>query len=112
MKKALSITLGVLLILCGVLYVLEVFGIGNINFSLNGWWTLFIIIPCINGIFTSKDKIGSAIGLLIGVLLLLAAQEIVSYDIIWKLTAPAIIVAIGVKIIIKALRAPKNNSNV
>lgn len=71
-------------------------------FLLMGWWTLFIIIPCLNGLFTSKDKFGNFIGLSVGVLLLLAAQDVFEYDMIWKIIVPVIIIMLGIKLIVKS----------
>lgn len=103
LKKATGILLGALLICCGVVAALNVFGVANINFSLDGWWTLFIIIPSVSGLLTSKDKAGSLIGLGFGVMLLLAARDVIDYDMVWKILVPVIIVALGVKIIVKTV---------
>lgn len=111
MKKSIGVTIGFLLIVCGALYILGAFGVVDVSFSLNGWWTLFIIIPCFNGIFESKDKIGNIVGLLLGILLLLAAQDVFEYDMVWKIFAPAIVVAIGAKMIMKSSRDTKKNES-
>ncbi|MBQ8541642.1 MAG: hypothetical protein IJ435_09250 [Clostridia bacterium] len=107
MKKLMSIVLGAILIAWGVVYILGLFGIADIEFSLDGWWTLFIIIPCLNSLITSRDKTGSAIGLGVGILLLLAAQEVIEYDVIWKLIVPIIIIMIGIKMIKKSICSEK-----
>ncbi|MBR3791295.1 MAG: hypothetical protein IKK18_01210 [Clostridia bacterium] len=108
MKKLTGIIIGAVLIACGVIYILGAFGITDVNVSLDGWWTLFIIIPCLNGLFTSKDKFGNFIGLAVGVLLLLAAQNVFEYDMIWKIIVPLIIIMIGIKLIVKTV-SPKTN---
>ena len=82
MKKITGIVFGALLVALGVIYILGAFGIADINISLDGWWTLFIIIPCLNGVLTDKDKTGSLVGLAVGVMLLLAAQDVFEYDMI------------------------------
>ena len=110
MKKLTGIILGAVLIACGVIYILGAFGVADINVSLDGWWTLFIIIPCLNGVLTSKDKIGNFIGLLVGVLLLLAAQDVFGYDMVWKITVPVIIILLGIKMIVKAIIPKKKNN--
>ena len=104
MKKLTGIVLGALLVAAGVIYILGAFGIGDINISLDGWWTLFIIIPCFEGVITNKDKTGNIIGLLVGIMLLLASRDVFEYDMIWKLIVPVIIIAIGIKMIGKATR--------
>lgn len=103
-NKLFGIIIGALLILCGVVYALNVFGIATINFSLDGWWALFIIIPSLSGLISSKDKLSSLIGLGIGVLLLLGARSVIEYDTVWKIIVPVIIAALGVKLIIKTLK--------
>ena len=62
MKKTFGIIFGILLIAAGALFAIEAFGIANINFSFDGWWTLFIIVPSIYGLITSKDKSGNIFG--------------------------------------------------
>ena len=99
MKKLSGIVIGALLVAVGVIYILGAFGIADINISLDGWWTLFIIVPCLNGVITSKDKTGNLIGLAVGVMLLLAAQDVFEYDMILKLIVPVIIIALGIKMI-------------
>lgn len=112
MKKITGIVIGAILIACGVVYILGAFGVADINISLDGWWTLFIIIPCLNGLFTSKDKFGNCIGLAVGVLLLLAAQDVFEYDMIWKIIVPVIIIMLGIKLIVKSTSTQKKIENV
>ena len=112
MKNLTRIIIGAILIACGVIYILGAFGIADINISLDGWWTLFIIIPCLNGLFTSKDKFGNFIGIIVGVLLLLAAQNVFEYDMIWKIIVPVIIIMLGIKLIVKSTSPQKKIENV
>lgn len=102
MKKISKIVWGALLIACGVLFALNAFNITKVNIFFDGWWTLFIIIPCLIGLFTDKDKWGNLFGLLIGILLLLCALAVFSFSILWKIIIPFIIVRIGIKIIMGA----------
>lgn len=67
----------------------------------NGWWTLFIIIPCITGLFKEENKIGNIIGIIIGTMLLLSSQEIISFELIMKLLIPIVFIVIGIGIIFK-----------
>ena len=112
MKNLPRIIIGAILIAYGVIYILGAFGIADINISLDGWWTLFIIIPCLNGLFASKDKSGNFIGLAFGVLLLLAAQDLFEYDMIWKIIVPVIIIMLGIKLIVKSTSPQKKIENV
>ncbi len=101
MKKIKNILLGIVLIIIGFIMGGNALGITNINIFFDGWWTLFIIIPCFIGLFEENEKIGNLIGLLIGVALLLACQNILRFDIIWKLAFPTVLVIIGISFIFK-----------
>lgn len=107
MKKLSKILWGVVLILVGGIFALNAFGITDITVFFDGWWTLFIIIPCFVGIFNEREKTGNIIGLLIGVFLLLCCQDVLSFGILWKLLVPAIIIIIGAKLIITAIYGDK-----
>ncbi|MGI6249564.1 MAG: LiaF transmembrane domain-containing protein [Acutalibacteraceae bacterium] len=109
MKKIGSIIWGIVFIVAGVLFALNALDIANINIFFNGWWTLFIIVPSAIALFTERDKTGSIIGVVVGVLLLLSAQGIISFQMLWKLVIPAILVIIGIKIVINGLFGNKAN---
>ena len=102
MKKISKVLWGVALIFVGVIFALNAFGITDIELFFDGWWTLFIIVPCLVGIFSEREKTGNIIGLLIGVFLLLCCQNVLGFDMLWKLAVPAIIVIIGLKLILAA----------
>lgn len=110
MKNLNRILWGIVFLAVGVFAVLKVCGVVLTGILFEGWWTLFIIVPCFIGIFTNKDKFGSLIGLLIGVFLLLCAQNILQYNMIWKLILPVIIIAIGLKLIFGGMFNKQNNS--
>ena len=98
MKKISTVIVGIVFIVVGVIIGLNSFGITDINIFFDGWWTLFIIIPAINGLVTDEEKTGSIIWLIIGITLLLGCQDLISFDILWKLTLPVILVFIGLSI--------------
>lgn len=77
-----KILTGAALLLFGIGWILEITNVINITY--NGWWTMFIIIPCFIGLFTSKNKGMSLIGVGIGVLLLLATRGIIGWNDFWK----------------------------
>ena len=87
-------------------------GITNINIFFDGWWTLFIIIPSFIGLFKDNEKTGNFIGLLIGIALLLACQDFLDFDLIWKLAFPAILITIGLSIIFKDVIGGKVSSEI
>ena len=101
MKKAENILWGIVLIILGLIIGGNTLGITNINIFFDGWWTLFIIVPCVIGLFKDSDKTGSLIGILIGIGLLLGCQDIIDFDLIWKLAFPIILVIIGLSMIFK-----------
>lgn len=65
-----------------------------------GWWTLFIIIPCLASIIRSGITVGATGGLIVGVMLLVA-QYVDIHVSVWKLIVPAILIVIGLKIILQ-----------
>lgn len=103
MKKLFGIVLGILVIAVGVLFALDALGVMTAEISFDGWWTLFIIVPGICSFWQSKDKIGSAIWVLIGILLFFAAQGFYEYDIAWKMILTLVIISAGIKLIKKSL---------
>lgn len=103
MKKLGDFLWGIFFIALGIIIGLNVMGITHINIFFDGWWTLFIIVPCFIGLFKEQEKLGNLIGLTIGVVLLAAAQGVVSMGLILKLIIPIIFVAIGVSIIFKGV---------
>lgn len=107
MKKTSKILWGAVLIAIGVIFSLNAFGITDIKVFFDGWWTLFIIVPCFIGIFTDREKTGNIIGLLIGLFLLLCCQNVLSFGMLWKLAIPAVIVIIGLKLILGGLFGDK-----
>ena len=95
--------LGLIFIVIGLIVMLNAFDVTNIDIFFDGWWTLFIIIPSLVSLINQKDITGSLIGLFIGVLLLLSAQNVLDFDIIWKLLLPAIMIIIGLSFLFKDL---------
>ena len=95
-----AILVGALLILIGLGIVGRSFGL--FHFSFDGWWTVFIIVPCLVGLINGDggSRTGSLIGLGLGVLLLCCARDWVP----WSMFAPTLLavalVAIGLGLII------------
>ncbi len=101
MNKISNILWGLVLIALGIIFGLNALEITNINIFFDGWWTLFIIVPCFFGLLNKNDKTGDLIGLLIGVALLLGCQDIIRFRTIYKLILPTILVVIGLSVIFK-----------
>ena len=95
-----AILVGALLILVGLGIVGRAFGL--FHFSFDGWWTVFIIVPCLVGLINGDggSRTGSLIGLGFGVLLLCCARGWVK----WSMFAPTLLavalVAVGLGLII------------
>lgn len=105
--KRKSILWGVLLIIVGVLFLGNSLDIWHINLFFKGWWTLFIIVPSIIGLLDKDSMSGSFISLVVGVLLLLACQDIISWSKIWKIFVPILVIVIGFTLIFRSLKKPK-----
>ncbi len=101
MKKVGNILWGLVLIVLGIIIGLNILGITNINLFFDGWWTLFIIVPCFIGLIKDKDKMGNLIGLVIGIVLLLCSIGILDFVITWKLLLPIGLIIIGLSLIFR-----------
>ena len=101
MKRVANLLWALVLIVIGVILGLNALDITNINIFFDGWWTLIIIIPCFIGLFKDKNKTFDLIGLLVGVLLLLMANDFLSISLIRKLALPIILVSIGLWLLLK-----------
>ena len=76
MKKANGIFIGLLFIVVGLLYAGSALDFFDFSIFFPGWWTLFIIIPCIYALTRkNEDKTGPVIGLVVGLCFLLNAQD-------------------------------------
>ena len=92
---------GLVFILVGLVLGVNALGIADINIFFDGWWTLFIIVPAFINIFKDDDKESSFIWLILGLVLLLACNDYISFDLVWKLAIPFILVLIGISIMFK-----------
>ena len=93
----------------GIIFIVIGVGIaGNIIYDWNfriffpGWWTLFIIVPCLISIIRSGLTAGASTGLLIGIMLLLSHYMDIGID-WWKLIIPVILISIGLKIMFQGM---------
>lgn len=94
-----NILWGLAFILAGVGIAGNAFDLWNFNLFFNGWWTLFIIVPCFISIIQNGFNTGNSIGLAVGALLLVGAQDIFPRYMVAKLFFPAILVIIGLSIV-------------
>ena len=103
MKKVSPIIWGIAVIALGVIFGGNALGWFDFNIFFDGWWALFIIIPSAISLITEKEKLSSLGFLAAGVILLLAAQDVFSYDVAWKVILAVFLIMIGLTIIIKSL---------
>lgn len=112
MKQVKPIIWGIAIISLGIIFGGNAIGIFNIDVFFDGWWTLFIIVPSVISLITEKEKISSLCFIGIGVVLLLAAQNVFSYEVAWKVILAIFLVMIGITIIVKSLIHSKNDEEV
>lgn len=101
MKQLSRILWGVALVALGVILGLNVMGVTDIDIFFDGWWSLFLILPGFFGLLTEKDKMGNLILLLIGVGLLLGAQDAIGYDKVWKLALIVCLILVGLRMVFR-----------
>lgn len=92
---------GIALILVGVLFWGNLIDLWKVNLFFDGWWTLFIIVPSFVGLFRKGQLVGSTIGVVIGLLFLLACQDIIIWSMVGRIFIPFILIVIGLSIIFK-----------
>lgn len=100
-KKISDIILGVVLVVIGIIFLGNELDFWKIDLFFDGWWTLIIIIPSALGLFQEGSKLSSALGLLIGMLLLLAAQDEISWKAVGRIFLPSFLILIGLSVIFK-----------
>ena len=112
-KKMKSVIWGIVLVVVGVLLAGNATGLFDVNVFFDGWWTLFIIVPCTVGLITEKGaRYGNLIGVIVGVLLLLACQDVIDFSLLWKLLVPGIIIMVGLGMIFKNAFNKKINEEI
>ena len=111
MKRVKPIIWGLAIIALGVIFGGNAIGLFNVNVFFDGWWSLFIIVPSAISLITDREKLSSLVALACGVILLLAAQDVFSYDIAWKAMVAIFLIAIGLSIIIKGAHVFTNKND-
>ena len=101
MKKNKGLIWGIVLIVLGVVIALKKLNVIDFDLFFDGWWTLFIIVPAFINIFKDDDKEAAFVWLIVGLILLLACNDYISFDLVWKLALPAVLVLIGISIMFK-----------
>ena len=103
---------GILLIIVGILFLGRNMDWWDFSIFFDGWWTLFLIIPALISLVRREGIATSFLILILGVLMLLASQEVIEWDTVWKVFVPIIIIVVGLSIILgnKRMRSPKSNA--
>ena len=99
MKRKGNVLWGLVFIAVGIIWAGNALGIIDVDMFFDGWWTLFIIIPTTIGLVIREDISANAILLAIGVILLLYAQNILTFELLIELYIPAVLIAIGFALI-------------
>jgi len=101
MRKTVGSVLIALAVLAGgVCLILDAIGLIQISLF-KGWWTLFIIIPALISIFTSRIHAGHFIFLGVGVILLLNANGLLAGINLWLLILGVIVVSVGLSMLLR-----------
>lgn len=109
MKNVNKIVWGFVLVAVGIAFLLNALGVTDFEVFFDGWWTLFIIIPCLIGLFTERDKVGNLFGLVIGIVLLLWRQGIVPLGYLWKSILLVFVLFTGARLIYEGFRGKKKD---
>lgn len=112
MKKFGNLLWGLVFIALGIIIAVNALGIAQINIFFDGWWTLFIIVPCLINFIKGPSRMANFIGFVVGIALLLCAQGIVTFSIIRKLIIPFVFIMIGLGFIFKDFFNSKINEKI
>jgi predicted membrane protein len=112
MKKKISyIVIGLIIIAIGVTYAGDILSFWEVNFSFNGWWSLFIIVPAVVSMVSGGVNAVNIIIAGVGILLFLGARNALPNDAAYKLIFPFVIVVFGFSILFKKVRKPTEKGN-
>lgn len=110
--KLTSAVWGIAFIILGILFTGSAVLGWNFTLFFDGWWTLFIIIPSALSIVRKGFNTSGIIGLVLGSLWFLSAQEILTDGVAGKLIFPIILIVIGINIVTKNLRERSYSSRI
>lgn len=103
-STATKATVGILFILLGIALAGKALGLFNFNIFFNGWWTMFIIIPCALGLSDRGHRTSSMIGLGVGILLLLSSQGVLAWYMFGRILVAFLFIVIGCSIMFRGRR--------
>lgn len=95
-KRSAGTVWGMLMIVGGILLAGRILHWFEFELFFAGWWTLFLIIPsAVNFMTGQKDRSKSLKGLIIGVMLLMAAQGFIEYRMLFPLLIAVFLILTG-----------------
>lgn len=94
---------GLVIIAVGVCLLLRELNLFNVDIFFDGWWTLFIIVPCAISLVTNDNKVISLLGISIGVLLLLGEQDVLERSMAHHLIVPVVLIFVGLHCLCKGV---------
>ena len=101
MKRANGVFIGLAFIIMGLLYACSALDLFEFTIFFPGWWTMFIIVPCIYALsHKNEDKTGPIIGLIIGLCFLINAQDFDIHIKFFPMTLAVLCILIGWKLIV------------
>jgi predicted membrane protein len=101
--KLSNVLWGLFFIIIGLGFAGKAFDLWDFELFFQGWWTLFIIIPCGISLIQNGFRLWTLAGLIVGIMLLLSSRDMIDGDVLGKLIAPMIFVLIGLSMIFKNL---------
>lgn len=105
-----AIITGAVLILLGLFIVGRAIGLIEFSLFFPGWWTVFIIVPCILGIINANGgRTPFIIGLGIGILLLCCSNDWIRWSMFAPTLLAVVLVIVGLRLIIGEPFAKKMN---
>lgn len=100
-NKSNNILIGTFLILIGIGFAGRALNLWHFSLFFRGWWTLFIIVPCLVSVAKNGFNPLPTAGLIIGLLWLLSAWDLFPSYLIWRLFFPIIFIIAGANILYK-----------
>ncbi len=75
----------------------------------DGWWTLFIIVPCFIDLFKPGKKTFNLVSIVVGVVILLCCQDILTYKMVFSLIPAVLFFIVGASILIRDVIGTKTD---
>ena len=73
-KSKSTLIWGLIITIVGVIFLGNSLNFWNISIFFRGWWTLFIIVPSLIGLFKKQTIVSSILGLIIGISLIVSSS--------------------------------------